>query len=174
MASYYYLMSSLPMLKYDGEPPFKYSEFIEKCKNSVSEQVYSLLENLSFDSKNGPLVSEWAEFYGALSEELNYQRSLKLKKNASAPLFRNGDISKIVSAVLNETNPLVAEKALLSVEFSKLDSLVGTHSFDDYALMGYALKLKLLERKSVFEEKSGKKELDKILKDLEEKVKSMK
>ena len=51
---------------------------------------------------------------------------------------------------MNNKNPLAAEEMLLSFEFERLDELVGIHYFDDYALIGYALKLKLLERKTSF------------------------
>ena len=42
--------------------------------------------------------------------------------------------------------------------------------YDDYALFGYALKLKLLERKTVFNAEKGKAELDKLVKSLEEQI----
>ena len=32
MASYYYLISSLPMLKTQGEPPMDYAAFLAMCK----------------------------------------------------------------------------------------------------------------------------------------------
>jgi hypothetical protein len=74
MASYYYLIASLPELKADGEMPITYSEFLSCCQSNVSESKYKLLEDLSLSSVEGPLVNKWAEFYGMLTKELNYQR----------------------------------------------------------------------------------------------------
>ena len=40
MASYYYLISSLPMLKTQGEPPMDYAAFLAMCRSAVSAGVY--------------------------------------------------------------------------------------------------------------------------------------
>ena len=45
----------------------------------------------------------------------------------------------------------------------RLDELVGLHSFDDCALYGYALKLRLLERQRVFRHDEGKAAFDTLL-----------
>ena len=70
MASYYYLISSLPMLKTQGEPPMDYAAFLAMCKSAVSSGVYQTLEELTAASDKGPLLSEWAGFYKALCREL--------------------------------------------------------------------------------------------------------
>ena len=49
MASYYYLISSLPMLKTQGEPPMDYAAFLAMCKSAVSSGVYQSLEELTVD-----------------------------------------------------------------------------------------------------------------------------
>ena len=70
MASYYYLISSLPMLKTQGEPPMDYAAFLAMCKSAVSSGVYQTLEELTAASDKGPLLSDWAGFYKALCREL--------------------------------------------------------------------------------------------------------
>ena len=83
---------------------------------------------------------------------------------------RDETLFKEISAAVGGKNPLEAEKALLGLEFKKLDELIGTHYFDDHALFGYALKLKLLERKTMFDQKRGKEEMDRILDGLQKKI----
>ena len=78
MASYYYLIASLPELRADGEMPITYSEFLNCCQSNVSDSDYQLLKDLTLSSTEGPLVGEWARFYGMLTKELNYQRSMNL------------------------------------------------------------------------------------------------
>lgn len=173
MASYYYLMSSLPMLKAEGKMPFNYNQFLDYCKGTVSEQKYGLLKNLSLESDKGPLVEEWAKFYKLYKDELTYQRKKKLNNPATAPFDKDSEAVKVIMSAISDENPLNAEKILLTLQFNKLDSLIGTHTFDDYALFGYALKLKLLERKTVFDQKKGKKELIGLVKGLEEQIKSI-
>ena len=80
MAAYYYLISSLPDLKSDGDMPLSYQEFLDMCETQVSESNYKLLKDLTLSSTDGPLIKEWNRVYGSLTKELNYQRSMKLGK----------------------------------------------------------------------------------------------
>ncbi len=171
--AYYYLISSLPMLKADGDMPLSYDQFLEMCRNDLNDSKYEILKNLTLSSDEGPLISDWAKFYGALKEELTFQRNVRLGNKAKAPDIKDEGVAKIVSAAMKHKNPLTAEEMLLSLEFQKLDELVGIHYFDDYALFGYALKLKLLERKKSFNYEKGKAELNKIVENLEHEIMSM-
>ena len=40
MASYYYLISSLPMLRAGDAPPLDYAAFLDQCQGAVSDRVY--------------------------------------------------------------------------------------------------------------------------------------
>ena len=163
MAAYYYLLASLPMLRADGGLPLTYAEFLAQCKSAVSDAKYALLENLTLSSSKGPLLAEWAKFYAALERELVRFRNQRLDRQPQKAGLKDETVFKEISAAVGGKNPLEAEKAMLALEFKKLDELIGTHSFDDHALFGYALKLKLLERKNVFDPKKGKTELNRIL-----------
>ena len=163
MASYYYLISSLPMLKTSGEAPLDYTAFLAMCRSSVSASTYRALEELSVLSDKGPLLKEWAAFYGVLKAELTYQRNLKLGRACPVPTVRDAAAIEAVTAALAAANPLEAEQILLKLEFSCLDALTGLHNFDDEALFGYAMKLKLLERQRGFRYDEGKAEFDGLL-----------
>ena len=173
MASYYYLISSLPMLSADGGMPFSYADFLKMCQSNVSEETYKLLEGLTLSSDKGPLLEEWGAFYRSLSRELSLQRSTKLGKPYTAVFDKEPASAAVVSAAVGAKDPLTAERILLDYEFDQLDMMVGLHSFDDDVLFGYALKLKLLERVCSFEKEKGKKEFNDILKDLEDQVTSL-
>ncbi len=171
--AYYYLISSLPMLKSDGDMPLSYEQFLSACRDSVKDDKYQMLKELSLSSSEGPLLSEWAKFYGVLTDELTYQRNIRLGRGAKAPEQKDESVSKLIASALNNKNPLEAEKMLLGLEFERLDELIGTHYFDDYALLGYALKLKLLERRKIFDKERGKNELHRIVGNLEQQIVSM-
>ena len=173
MASYYYLISSLPELRADGEMPISYSEFLTYCQSNVSETTYQLLKDLTLNSTEGPLVDKWANFYGMLMKELNYQRSMNLGKSYSSTFDKDGFIAQVVNTALSAKNPLEAEKVLLEYEFENLDSLVGLHMFDDYVLFGYAIKLKLLERLNSFEQTKGKAEFKSLFDGIQQRVYSL-
>lgn len=173
MGSYYYLIASLPELKADGEMPLSYSEFLTCCEANVSEQDYEILKNLTLSSKKGPLVEEWARFYEMLKKELSYQRSINLGRTYSSTYDKDGFISQVVQSALTAKNPLEAERILLEYEFENLDSLVGLHMFDDYVLFGYAIKLKLLERLSCFEQEKGKTQFQSLFDGIQQQVYSL-
>ena len=156
MASYYYLISSLPMLRTQGEPPMDYAEFLRQCRTAVSPAVYETLSTLTVDSHHGPLLSDWAAFYGKLSSELTYQRSVKLGRPCPVPYDRDAGVVQAVSSAVNAENPLEGEQILLDLEFRRLDGMIGLHNFDDHALYGYAMKLRLLERQRLFRREAGK------------------
>jgi hypothetical protein len=173
MASYYYLIASLPELSADGDMPITYSEFLSCCQSNVSDSDYELLKDLTLSSTEGPLVKEWSEFYGMLSKELNYQRSMNLGKSYSSAYDKDGFIAQVVGSALAAKNPLEAERILLEYEFENLDSLVGLHMFDDYVLFGYAIKLKLLERLNSFEQTKGKAEFRSLFDGIQQRVYSL-
>ena len=173
MASYYYLIASLPELGTTGDMPITYSEFLSCCQSNVSEKDYEILKNLTLSSKEGPLVEDWAKFYEMLTRELGYQRSLNLGRSYSSSFDKDAFISQAVASALSAKNPLEAERGLLEYEFQALDSMVGLHMFDDYVLFGYAIKLKLLERLSCFEKEKGKTEFQSLFDGIQQQVYSL-
>ena len=57
MASYYYLLSSLPDLSANEEMPITYDEFVLMCEGNVTGKKYELLKELSLDMTEGPVLS---------------------------------------------------------------------------------------------------------------------
>ena len=84
MASYYYLISSLPMLRAGDAPPLDYAAFLDQCRGAVSDRVYRSLEELTVRSEDGGFVSRWAAFYRVLQGELTYQRRVKRGESCAA------------------------------------------------------------------------------------------
>ena len=173
MGSYYYLIAGLPELRADGDMPITYSEFLTCCESNVSEEKYRLLKNLTLSSTEGPLVSEWADFYHALMGELNTQRCQKLGKTYTSAFDKDAYTAQVVDFALAAANPLEAERILLGYEFRYLDMLVGPHTFDDYGLFGYAIKLKLLERLTSFSHEKGKAEFQTLFDGIQQQVYSL-
>ena len=173
MASYYYLISSLPDLRTDGDMPMTYDGFLDMCQSNVSESKYELLKNLTLSSEEGPLLKEWSAFYKNLMGELNYQRSVSLGRPYLTSYDKDSVIAQVAGAAMAAKNPLEAEKILLECEFDNLDSLVGLHTFDDRYLFGYAIKLKLLERQSCFVQSKGQKEFKRLFDQVQQRVYSL-
>ena len=164
MASYYYLISSLPMLRAGDAPPLDYAAFLDQCQGAVSDRVYRSLEELTVRSEDGGFVSRWAAFYRVLQGELTYQRRVKRGESCAAPNERDAAVTQTVHRGSERKGPARGRAGCCSRwEFDRLDELVGLHSFDDCALYGYALKLRLLERQRVFRHDEGKAAFDTLL-----------
>lgn len=173
MASYYYLIASLPDLRADGDMPITYDEFLDMCESWVSGKKYEFLKDLTLSSSEGPVVEEWSRIYGDLMKELNSLRSAALGKQYNADFNKDFENSQAAAGAMAAKNPLEAEKILLEREFNVLDALVGMHSFDDTFLFGYAIKLRLLERQSCFETQKGKDEFKHLFDEVQQRVYSL-
>lgn len=173
MASYYYLLAALPDLRYDGEMPISYDEFLALCEKNVSGATYETLKNLTLASSDGPFIGQWHKAYGDLMAELNRRRCAELGKPAPADGGGDAAAAAAAQAAMAAKNPLEAEKILLNYEFECLDSLVGTHIFDDTCLFGYAIKLKLLERQACFVQSKGKAEFKRLFDLVQQRVYSL-
>ena len=173
MASYYYLISSLPMLKSDGTIPMDFKSFLEQCKSCVSASTYQALCNLSDSGSSHPMLKDWAKFYNALMDELNYQRKVKLGKTCPVPANRDAEVVNTIASALAAKNPLISEQMLLELEFNRIDSMMGLHNFDEYYLFGYAIKLKLLERQTIFKHDEGEKEFKALFTGVRSQILSM-
>ena len=150
-----------------------YEEFLRGCEGNVSEETYRRLQELTLMSSEGPLLDEWAATYGMLTRELNSQRSAALGKQYPSGFDKDAMNTQVASAAMAAKNPLEAEQILLDYEFELLDTLVGLHMFDDHVLFGYALKLKLLERKSCFKKEKGQEEFKNLFDQAQQRVYSL-
>lgn len=173
MASYYYLVSSLPSLKTNGAMPFDYNTFLGMCKTAVSKDVYEKLEGLTLNSDNNPFLAKWAEFYQMLMGELNCLRKEKLGKPFVRSLDSNSTVRTVARNAMNAKTPLDAERILLDAQFDYLDSLVSMHYFDESVLFGYAVKLKLLERQNIFDFAKGSAEFKRLFDSVQEQIQNI-
>ena len=174
MASYYYLVATLPMLRYDGQSPFDTASFLEQCKNQVSARDYQTIASaLSGRGSSHPFLKKWQQFASMVKKELNDQRSKKL--NLSSPAYRNDGekefrIAETVRQALSNANVLEAELSLLALKWNYLDEISALHYFDVEALLCYAVKLQLLERKSLFTKEEGNAEFKRLFSNLQTEI----
>ena len=80
---------------------------------------------------------------------------------------------RAVTAAVNAENPLEGERILLDLEFKRLDDMIGLHNFDEHALYGYAMKLRLLERQQGFRYEAGKRSFDGLIAHIQQQVSSL-
>lgn len=174
MASYYYLVATLPMLRYDGQVPFDTPSFLALCKQQVSPSDYRHLSDAVHGSSSShPFLKKWQKFSSMVKKELNDQRSKKL--GLPGAKYRNDGekeyrISEAVRQALSNENALEAEITLLALKWKYLDELASLHLFDIEGLLSYAIKLQLLERKSLFTKEEGNAEFKRLFSNLQSEI----
>jgi hypothetical protein len=176
VASYYYLVATLPMLRYEDSAPFSCEEFLVLCKNNVSKKDYKIItEALSDNNASHPFVKKWYQFNNSVKKELSEQRSKKL--NIKSDKYKNTNdkeyrIVEGVRAALAAKNAYEGELLLMNLYWKYLDEESTNHVFDLVGLLAFSIKLKLLERKSRFDKVEGNKEFKSLLYNLQSTMKS--
>ena len=173
MASYYYLISSLPIEGFITVNKKSRRERLDSLKNEERTMIFHEAPH-----KLRATLEDLRETFGpdrrvALCRELTYQRNVKLGRPCAVPSDRDAGIVQTVTAAVNAENPLEGERLLLDLEFRRLDGMIGLHNFDDHALYGYAMKLQLLERQRTFRYESGKRAFDGLMQNIRQQVSSL-
>ncbi|WP_320129296.1 DUF2764 family protein [uncultured Sphaerochaeta sp.] len=177
MASYYYLVATLPMLHHDGTAPFGCDEFLEKCKGKVSDSDFVIISQALANAQSTyPFLKKWQAFTFMVKQELTDQRSRKLSMASVKYQYegsREPKISEAVRQALGNDNPLAAELDLILFSWKYLDDLAVLHTFDLEGLLAYAIKLQLLERKGLFTREDGNAEFKRLFSNLQSEIKNI-
>ncbi len=156
--NYYALKSSLPLLLFDGPPPFSRETFLEYCSAYLPEKQMEILRALKAAPHNLPdgigpdsPTGEYILWEICLRNTLGALRAGKLGMDAEPYLVKFAAFESDAFRVANEaysaqTNPFERERALDAARWCKLDSVEGRHTFDFDAFCLYLLRLMILEK----------------------------
>jgi len=169
--AYYYILSSLPMLRKGGPPPITSDYFLYSCAQMISEKTVAQLSSLK-------LLPEKETALGRSSSAVKWYQwetdmRIRLAKFRAVSLGReqkgNGasDIDRSIEEVLSVPNPAEREKMLDSLRWKALDDLEFGHNFDFDSLCIYKIKLMLLEKWVGKDQRKGLENLDAILNKIE-------
>lgn len=150
---YYYLVASLPYLRFGHAPGISKSEFFSECKKWLDREdiidVTSVdVSDLKVRSGERFMVSEWKRFDLAMREELAQIR-LSAKEGA------RGKVPLLLKEIFEERTPLLAEKNIQKKRWDFLDELESGFHLDINVLIIYCLKIQILERLSGFDKEEG-------------------
>jgi hypothetical protein len=174
LAQYYYLVASLPMLSYEIERAPSLAEFLAVCSSLVSPQHYSLLESASTTDleAGGPscrTLDLWRSWEVTLRNELLRLRAKSLGRDVKThAVDSTGAVGPqpIAREAFSQESPLQAEDTLNRARWSYLDELESGHYFDIDKILVYALRLRILERKALFDEQKGRDMFDKVYEEI--------
>lgn len=173
MAAYYYLVTSLPTLFLDEEPPITSAEFLVSCDQWLdaddAKDIHSLMDNHSDFAKATPdrperaqasCIHQWLARETEIRNTIARLRAAKTKVDAEPFLrpCRELDLytEKAVAEAMSRPQPLERELGLDQLRWSLLDDLARFDPFGLPAVIAYALKLKLVERWSALTVEKGR------------------
>ncbi|MDD3057905.1 MAG: DUF2764 family protein [Sphaerochaeta sp.] len=174
MASYYYLVASLPSLRYEGSLPFTTESFLKLCTNQLSDTHFAMVRAVLLGQPcSHRFVHSYEHFASMVKKELTEQRSRKLSLSDSS--YKNdGDreahIADVVRQALSMEDVLAAEMLLVQLHWNFIDELCALHTFDIEAVLGYAIKLRMLERKSLFTREEGNAEFKRLFSNIQTEI----
>lgn len=151
---YYYLVASLPYLRFEKKTPVSKDTFLEECRKWLSDQDLKAVRDLDIkqpDIKDGDisLVREWKAFDMALRTAL-----AGIRKEGEHALRK--EIPDVVRHILERKDPLSREKAIERVRWDFIEDEEYKYLFDINWLVFYCLKVQILERLATFELEKGK------------------
>jgi len=175
--AYYYVLATLPHLRLGDAAPVAGNAVRALCRDwlpaadlralqAVLDEVDAADDMDSKPETDGP-VAAWRAYDTALRNALVAARAARRGLDA-APYLRAADpLDAYTRALVQECvkldDPLKAELALDQARWAFLDNLCAAHAFDFTVLLGYLLKLRLLERWQALNAEAGAAFLDSLL-----------
>jgi hypothetical protein len=168
--SFYYFLSSLPLLSLDEPAPFSAAEFMSSCASVLSPSDVLRLSEVSLvpggvaccDAARG-----WQEWETYLRNVLARRRAVALGVDPSEAVRPEGDVfpgdRRRADAVAEGRDPLAREKDLDRMRWARLDDLAVGHDFDFDALVIYRLRLLILEKWRLRSAEKGTKNRDALV-----------
>ena len=164
---YYYLISTLPMVRRDARPPMTSDEFLSRCATELSPARLRDLASVSLvPGERAPSCDSerrWLEWETYLRNCLVRYRGHRLETEIDAYLREEGNAfpadRKLLEEGLNRGDPLTRERSIDALRWTVLDDLGAAHMFDFDALVVYRLRLLLADKASGSDEERGKSNL---------------
>lgn len=164
MAQYYYTVSALPHLSFEGDLLISSTEFLALCGDTLEGRdgevlIRTRLNGVPEGSGNATLES-WSEWEMSLRGELAKLRAVRKgieSEKYAGYEVRSQTVMDTARGAFNETSPASAENILLQALWQHLDELEVGHYFDLDKLIIYYLRLQILELKKSRNKADGEK-----------------
>lgn len=171
MSLYYYTLASLPFLLFNQKPSITVEEFLEACKELVSEDDYALLIQAGPDFPGGSVsgcqvLDRWKCWEAGMKNELV---RIRARKKNTEPVDVMPDVEEDIAAfaparnAADDDSPLRGEEILDKAAWLFLEEIETGHYFDISMLIIYYIKLRILERKFSLDKEKGKEMYKKIM-----------
>lgn len=157
MDKYYYLITQLPLLKFNEKTYLNKNSFLEEAKKWLTEKEFEKLQEADIDNLAKKGKTSFSEKYKKFE--------LSLRKKLAA--YRKGEKNKqeyqlegVLEKKILEGNSLEVENKLLSHRWNQVEELSKDYVFNLEAVMAYFLKLQILEKVLSFNKEKGTEKFD--------------
>lgn len=167
MASYYYFATTLPLLRLQQKMPIRVDVFKEQAEKHLNSKDWRTLESgLNGTPSKHAMLKSYRNYASHLNKALARKRQVRLGFALDEDLQKQTfprEIEIATDELLELSDPLEAEMKLIALLWKRIDQLVGLKVFEFDALLGYGLKLLLLERVNVFAQEAGQAAFENLL-----------
>ena len=174
MSQYYFVVSSLPLLRYDEPPPFSLGHFLGLCREWLGTTSNSMvaaaeLKELKAAAGASSVLDSWRVWETNLRNEL---AKIRAQRKGVDPFSYLAEcqwvmgLADLAQEAMGAGSPLEAENVLDRARWRYLEELEVGHHFDTEKLVLYSLKLQLLQRRALFQRDEGEQQFSQIIKDL--------
>jgi hypothetical protein len=168
MEQYYYLISSLPSLRWGESSGITLAQFMELCRHHLNSKDLARLEALTL-RPDGKIVFPkhstaltWREWDAELRHSMAEKRSQD--KAAHRSQCQPSQENKLnVAEIYNHKNPAAREQALDGIRWKRIEELEFGHYFDLNRLYLYKFKLLLQEKWRQRNVEAGYQNFDRII-----------
>ena len=165
MDRYYYTVSALPSLTFDGEPGMDAESFLQLCDETLEPADMTILRGVRLRSDGEPTgnaaADGWSRWERSLRAETAKARASRrgLEPESAAPRMgpESAAVLEAARAAMSEASPDAAEDILLRAMWGRMDELETGHHFDLDKLVVYYLRVQLLELKARRNKADGEK-----------------
>jgi hypothetical protein len=171
--AYYYILSSLPMLRKEGPPPLTSDQFLYSCSQMIPEKTVKRLSSLKLlpEKETGfsrsSAAAKWYQWETEMRIKLAKFRAVNLGREHKHHDNGFSDIDRRIEEILSVANPAEREKMLDSLRWRALEDIEFGHNFDFDSLCIYKIKLMLLEKWVGKDQRMGLDNLDAIVNKIE-------
>lgn len=170
---YYYLIASLPLLKFGQRSPFSLGEFLAQCRQSLTNTHFNELNQLldgKFTGTANKQIRLWNKISISLRNSIAILRASRLEKPINLDIRMmeqtEQELYRSVARIFDQlNNPLARETALDQLRWELIDEVFSGEQFAITAVMAYGLKLQILKRWQSISTESGEERLGGILRE---------
>lgn len=162
-----YLLASFPSLSFHDKAPMPFERLVTDCARQLSLSDFEELDAVCSPPPAGDsaFAKAWAGAWEGFRAVNARQRLDRLPHDPAAhartsPVFPPDAMRADLAAAWEETDPLKRETALLRAKWNWIEERRRAAPLSLADLLGYALQLKLLERKDRWDEAHGQTQFD--------------